>query len=102
MAIGPQEHTVALETLHGPAGEESVVHATPTERTVSPGPDHRVHNGQDYLTDKDMAKIFKVNARTIARWRQERRIPYFKIGSVVRYRLADVNEYLDKYNRVEQ
>jgi hypothetical protein len=34
----------------------------------------------DYFTDDDLARIFKKNKRTIARWRAERRLPFTTAG----------------------
>jgi predicted site-specific integrase-resolvase len=55
----------------------------------------------DLLTPREVARIFGVSVQTLAVWRCEQRyaLPYLKVGSLVRYRQADVDRFLD--TRVE-
>lgn len=38
----------------------------------------------------DVAKLFSVHVRTAQRWTQRRKIPYYRIGSVIRYDLHQI------------
>jgi DNA-binding transcriptional MerR regulator len=47
------------------------------------------------------AEILGVQPRTLRLWRNTRRLPFLKISSrVVRYRLADLNQWLDQSRTV--
>ena len=49
----------------------------------------------DLLTPDDVAEITGLSKETLAQWRSQRRgSPYLKIGRVVRYDPADVQQYL--------
>jgi len=53
-------------------------------------------NARTLLTYKDLAKYLKVSLPTINRWRKSGTGPKpLKLGKLVRYRLADVDAYLD-------
>lgn len=49
-----------------------------------------------FLTEKDLAKLTRTGLQT---WRNRRTLgtgpPYYKLGRSVRYKLSDVNMYLD-------
>ena len=53
------------------------------------------------LSEQDAAKLLGVKAATLQRWRIENRteLPYIKIRYLIRYRLSDVLEFLER-NRV--
>lgn len=47
------------------------------------------------MTDKELAKYLKISLPTIHRWRRDKVGPAFvKLGKSVRYRIADVDQYL--------
>jgi len=48
------------------------------------------------LTKSDVAKRLKVSTRTINRLMQKKELPYHKVGTSVRFTLADIEEYLTK------
>jgi excisionase family DNA binding protein len=52
---------------------------------------------QRLLDDVETAKLLGVSVATLATWRCRRRqnLPFFKIGKLVRYRLADIEEWLE-------
>jgi excisionase family DNA binding protein len=48
---------------------------------------------QLFLTERKFAARLSVGASTIRRWRTSGRLPHFKLGGVIRYRLADVENF---------
>ena len=50
------------------------------------------------LTEAEAANYLKVRPQTLAKWRMGgsgTHIPFVKIGRSIRYRLSELNEYLD-------
>lgn len=45
-------------------------------------------------TDKELAKILQLNPVTLRRWRCEKRIPFTRIGSQIRYTESQVREIM--------
>jgi excisionase family DNA binding protein len=52
---------------------------------------------QALLTKRDIARELQLGPRTIDEWMRKGRIPFFKIGKTVRFRLADVLERLNAF-----
>lgn len=54
-------------------------------------------NIQTLLTPQEVAKVLGVTPQTLAVWRCEKRyaLPYVKAGRLVRYRVADVEKFID-------
>jgi len=54
------------------------------------------------LTPKDVADRLGVSTTTLSTWRCTKRypLPYVKVGRLVRYRLADVEDF--KLNRLQE
>jgi predicted DNA-binding transcriptional regulator AlpA len=51
---------------------------------------------ESLLTETDVSKHLRVSVACVRRWRLERRGPRFlKIGSLVRYRPEDVEEWIE-------
>lgn len=48
------------------------------------------------MTINDVCTMLSVSESTIRRLAENRAIPFLKVGGSVRFRLTDVNEYLDK------
>lgn len=51
------------------------------------------------LTTEEAAKYIRVEKETLAVWRSTKRykIPYTKVGRLVRYRISDLEEFIEKY-----
>lgn len=49
---------------------------------------------ETYLTTKEAGQILKVSRATLNRWRKEKKIKAKKIGSIVRYKLSDIENAL--------
>lgn len=47
-------------------------------------------------TKADVAAFFKVGLRTVENWMQRGRIPYVRIGKVVRFNLGDVAKHVEQ------
>jgi excisionase family DNA binding protein len=49
------------------------------------------------LTPKQVAELLQVAEQSLAKWRMTGvKLPFVKVGSAVRYRLEDVEAFLDK------
>jgi excisionase family DNA binding protein len=53
-----------------------------------------------YLTVKQLAQMLGISLANAYRKMEMRDIPFYRIGRVVRFKLEDVEEYLEK-NRIE-
>lgn len=53
-------------------------------------------NGQDrpYLTVDELAETLGVGERTVRRWLAETDIPHRRVGGVIRFVLAEVDEWM--------
>ena len=61
-------------------------------------PLERAEHQIDHLaTTEDIAKLARVSKRTVQIWVHERRIPHLKLGRLLRFRLADVQQALDRF-----
>ncbi|MGX5174922.1 helix-turn-helix domain-containing protein [Aliikangiella sp. IMCC44653] len=50
------------------------------------------------VSSDEAAKILKLRPATLSqmRWRGDMRIPYVKLGKAVRYKLADIEAFINK------
>lgn len=53
------------------------------------------------LTVPEVAEYLRVKPRTVYQWVWRRRIPFLKAGSTVRFRRAEIDEWLARRNRKE-
>ena len=53
------------------------------------------------LTVAEAAAYLRVKPRTIYQWVWRRRIPFLKAGSTVRFRRAEIDDWLARRNRKE-
>lgn len=53
-----------------------------------------MQQGETYLTTKEAMEILKVSRVTLHRWRKERKIKGAKIGSLVRYKLSEIEKLM--------
>ena len=49
------------------------------------------------MTKSELAKFLKVSPRTVDNYVSSRRIPYIKLGRLIRFRPADVERALKRY-----
>jgi len=59
-----------------------------------------VLNGERYITDSELAEKLKLTRRTLADYRMNGRLPYYKVGGKLLYKEKDILVLLEK-NRVE-
>ncbi len=52
---------------------------------------------QALVTTPELAKITKFSPRTISGWIATKKVPFIKIGSSIRFRVADVMAALEKF-----
>ena len=48
------------------------------------------------LTTEDVAKRLKVSVATVKLWVKDGEIPSFKLGALRRFRLAEIEEWIDE------
>jgi excisionase family DNA binding protein len=51
-------------------------------------------NREAFLTKIDVAKLLRITTRSVDEWMRKRRLPFYKIGRTVRFKLADVEQHL--------
>jgi excisionase family DNA binding protein len=51
---------------------------------------------ETYLTVEELAAYFKFTEQTIRRWIVKREIPYHKINNSVRFRLSEIEQWVEK------
>lgn len=53
------------------------------------------------LTTDEASKYLRIKKETLAVWRSTKRynIPYIRMGRLVRYRVSDLEEFIEKYYR---
>ncbi|MDA8093090.1 MAG: helix-turn-helix domain-containing protein [Betaproteobacteria bacterium] len=56
---------------------------------------------RELLTRKEAAKYLGMKEQTLAKWASTQRydLPFIKVGKSVRYRLADLNDFLQRNTR---
>lgn len=59
-----------------------------------------VLNGERYIADSELAEKLKLTRRTLADYRMNGRLPYYKVGGKLLYKEKDILVLLEK-NRVE-
>ena len=59
-----------------------------------------VLNEERYITDSELAEKLKLTRRTLADYRMNGRLPYYKVGGKLLYKEKDILVLLEK-NRVE-
>ncbi|MDR0511355.1 MAG: helix-turn-helix domain-containing protein [Rikenellaceae bacterium] len=50
-----------------------------------------------YLTDKEVCRVLHLNRRTLLVYRNEGRIPYFKLGRRVYYKASDIQRLMEEH-----
>lgn len=50
-----------------------------------------------YLRSEDLQRIFSVSRRTVAQWVADKRLPFFRVGSVVRFDPAAVEAFAQEH-----
>jgi excisionase family DNA binding protein len=56
--------------------------------------DSRVIMSDEIMEPKEVAKLLKVNPRTVVRWAEQKKLPGFKLGDLWRFRREAIEEYI--------
>jgi len=51
---------------------------------------------EELLTVDELSKLLKFSTSTIYEWTHKDMIPYYKFGNAVRFKLSDVEKWLNK------
>jgi excisionase family DNA binding protein len=73
---------------------------TETERLTMSGRTSKSNATEGYLIKSEAARILHVTPRSIDNWMGRGLLPYFKIGRSVRFRMSDVQSFLDARCRI--
>jgi PTS system nitrogen regulatory IIA component len=57
---------------------------------------------ETYLTVDELAEYLKLNAQTIQRWVRNRVVPFHKVKSVIRFRVSEIEKWVDECGLVSQ
>lgn len=50
-----------------------------------------------FLSERELAQLLNIKSETLRNWRWDRKGPiYIKIGTNVRYRMSDINDFINK------
>ena len=49
-----------------------------------------------YLSIEEVCKLLKIHKSTLWRWRKQGLIPYMQYGRTVRFKLSDINIFIDQ------
>jgi len=60
-----------------------------------------VNQGEEFLTAEDLARFFHISARTVYNWTVDKKIPYYKIGGLIRFKRSDLEGWVEKGKRSE-
>lgn len=56
---------------------------------------------QNLLTIKEASEVLSVSISTLYTWVNQKRIPYLKLGSAIRFDLNDIHKWLEN-KRIQQ
>ena len=65
-------------------------------------PTQKINDPEEILTENEVRKILQVSKVTIKKWRDEKKIPFYRIGTRIRYKKSEVLSSLStvkKYGR---
>ena len=51
---------------------------------------------KEYISPEELAREYGMSVSTQSKMRSAKKIPYHKIGSYVRYKVSDINEWIDE------
>jgi len=54
------------------------------------------HQDTNLMTVEDVAKLLKVEKQLVYKLKCDKKIPFIKIGGVIRFRPSDIEEWLEK------
>lgn len=51
-------------------------------------------DGEQLLDNQDVLQLLKISARSLQRYRSDRKLPYYTISGKLYYKLSDVHEFI--------
>ena len=51
---------------------------------------------ETYLSPEKLAGHLGIAVKTVRKWVLQREIPYYKLGKVIRFRLSEIEEWIDR------
>lgn len=60
--------------------------------------DNKSQSVTSFLTNDDFVKRFGITKRTAQKWRDQKWLPFIKIGSKIYYRVEDVEQFIHNHN----
>ena len=54
------------------------------------------HQDTNLMTVEDVAELLKVEKQLVYKLKRDRKIPFIKIGGVIRFRRVDVDEWIEQ------
>ena len=54
------------------------------------------HQDTNLMTVEDVAALLKVEKQLVYKLKRDRKIPFIKIGGVIRFRRVDVDEWIEQ------
>ncbi|MFP8892187.1 helix-turn-helix domain-containing protein [Chryseobacterium sp. EZn1] len=59
-------------------------------------------DGEQLLDNQDVLQLLKISARSLQRYRSDKRLPYYTISGKLYYKLSDVHQLIrDSFRRIE-
>jgi hypothetical protein len=60
-------------------------------------------NKLDFYTEKELSEILKLSPKTLRHWRWQKQGPsYYKFGRLVRYKIEEVNKYIQESSQIKE
>lgn len=78
--------------------DEGRLHSAPATTAIATE-DRSKSDGQRLLTARELAELLGFAAGTIVDWAERQELPSFKIGGRLRFRLAEVEAWLETQRR---
>jgi hypothetical protein len=48
------------------------------------------------IDNADLLRLLKITNRTAIKWRQQKKLPYFRIGGKIYYRIAEIEKMIEE------
>ena len=58
--------------------------------------------GEQYLTDKETVRLLKISKRTLQGYRLGGKLPFYRIGAKILYRMSDIEHFLKTHYESRQ
>lgn len=73
------------------------------EQIVSKKTGHTEIDGEQLFDNQDVLQLLKISARSLQRYRSQKRLPYYTISGKLYYKLSDVHQFIrDGFHSVDR